>query len=239
MSLDSAKLINKEVVSIINIAEQLKLPFLQILREVEALRLENKNDLNNIETSAEYALSLLDNYLLSIRLSNKELEFNSEPVSISHILYESARLLEKLAKQYGVFIELDINGKFGPVEANGLGLQSAIFSAGSSLIEAVSANTSDKSSKRLYLASHKSRYGIVIGAYIDNMIITNKILKQGRALMGISRQPFPTIIPSAGAGILVADRIMKAMNLDLKSSRHNKLYGIGAVLHSNEQLQLV
>ncbi len=238
MSLDEVKVLNQEIASIINLAEQLKLPFLQILREVEASKIDNQRDLNNIEVSAEHALNLLDNYLLSIKLSNKEVEFSSESVSISHILYESSKLLENLARQYGVIIELDINGKFGPVEANGFGLQSALFSAGSSLIEAVSASP-DQSKKRLYLASHKSRYGIVIGAYTDNMIITNKIIKQGRSLAGLSSQPFPSIIPSAGAGILVADRIMKAMNLDLKSSRHNKLYGIGAVLHSNEQLQLV
>ena len=238
MSLGSAKLIDKEVLSIINIAEQLKLPFLQILREVEANKVGGLNDLSVIETSAESALNLLDNYLLSLKLRSNELAFSNEPVSISHILYESAKLLTKLAKQYGVLIELDIPKKFGPVAANKLGLQSALVSAGSSLIEAVSISPS-KTQKIIYLASHRSRYGVVIGAYTEDILLTNKVIKQGKMLKNVARQPYPSIMSSAGAGLLVADRIMKAMNLDLKSSRHNRLYGIGAVLHSNEQLQLV
>jgi hypothetical protein len=37
----------------------------------------------------------------------------------------------------------------------------------------------------------------------------------------------------------VADAILQAMGLSLKTSRHHRLYGLGTVLQSNHQLQLV
>jgi hypothetical protein len=44
---------------------------------------------------------------------------------------------------------------------------------------------------------------------------------------------------TSGAGIFVADTILRSMRLNLTASRHRQLYGLGTVLQSNHQLQLV
>ena len=120
----------------INLAEQLKLPFMQIQRQAELIRLTGKQDISSIETSADYALKLIDNYLLGLKLNNEKLALEQEPVSVAAVLYDSGQLLDRLAKKYGVKLELNISGKYEPVMAHKQGLESALVSLGTSLIEA-------------------------------------------------------------------------------------------------------
>jgi hypothetical protein len=223
---------------LVNVAEQLKLPFLQILNEAELAKASDKPDLISIETSASNALKLLDNYLLGLRLNQEKLKLEQEPISVAAVLYDSAQMLENMAKQYSVELELNIAGRFGPVLAHKQGLQSAIVSLGTSLIEALGANGADTKVK-LQLASHRCRYGIVAGVYADNIEISTDILRQGRKLYSRARQPMPKLVYSSGAGIFVADSIFRAMSLNLRASRHHRLYGLGAVLEPSRQLQLV
>ena len=58
---------------LVNVAEQLKLPFLQIQKQAELTKITGKTDIDSIQTSANYALELLDNYLLALRLSHEHL----------------------------------------------------------------------------------------------------------------------------------------------------------------------
>jgi signal transduction histidine kinase len=222
---------------LVNVAEQLKLPFLQILNQAELSTLSGKADLSSIETSAGYALKLLDNYLLGLRLNHEQLKLDQEPISISAVLYDTSQLLDKLAKQYGVELELSIAGRYEPVIANRHGLQSALVSLGSSLIEAQGAEQNSK--LRLQLATHRCRYGVVAGIYSSNADLTTALLRQGRQLYWQARQPMANLTYNAGAGIFVADSIFKAMSLNLQASRHHRLYGLGAVMRSSQQLQLV
>lgn len=222
---------------LVNLAEQLKLPFTQIQRQAELIQLTGKNDLTSIETSADYALKLIDNYLLGLKLNQYKLALEQEPVSISAVLYDSGQLLNDLAKEYGVKLELNITGKYEPVMAHRKGLESALVSLGSSLIEAVGAEHGSKPS--LQLATHRCRYGIVAGVYASNPGLTADLLRQGRKLIGSARQPLVNLTYSAGAGIFVADSILRAMSLNLKASRHRNLYGMGAVMKGSRQLQLI
>jgi K+-sensing histidine kinase KdpD len=221
----------------INLAEQLKLPFMQIQRQAELIRLTGKQDISSIETSADYALKLIDNYLLGLKLNNEKLALEQEPVSVAAVLYDSGQLLDGLAKKYGVKLELNISGKYEPVMAHRQGLESALVSLGTSLIEAAGVQNSPQCS--LQLATHRCRYGIVAGVYSNNPGLSTELLRQGRKLIGSARQPLVNLTYSAGAGIFVADSILRAMSLSLKASRHHRLYGIGAVMRGNQQLQLV
>ena len=222
---------------LINVAEQLKLPFLQILRQTELIKSTSQPDLESIETSASYALRLLDNYLLGLRLDREQVKLIQEPISISAVLYDTGQLLEGLAKQYDVELELNIAGRYGPVMAHRQGLQSALVSLGSSLIEAMGAEHNPK--LRLQLATHRCRYGVVAGVYANTPQITTDLLRQGRKLHGNARQPLANLTYNAGAGIFVADSIFKAMSLNMQASRHHRLYGLGAVMQTSRQLQLV
>ncbi len=227
---------------LMSVAEQIKLPLLQIARQTELARLSSTataSDLAQIQATADSALGLLDNYVLAVRLN---LESHSqplriEPVSVSSILYDVGHQLSQYAKGYGVHLELHIAGRYGTVMAHRAGLEAALVSLGLSLIEALPAQESPQ--LKLQLATHRCRYGVVAGLYTDTEHLTGDALRQGRRLHGQSRQPLLGLSHTASAGVFVADSLLRAMNLELKASRHQRLYGLAAVLQPNHQLQLV
>jgi len=222
---------------LLGVAEELKLPLLQVARLAEHGQLTGQPNLAQIRSSAQTALQLVDNYALGVRLAQAPRDIDLEAISVSSVLYDTSQELDALAKSYGVKLELHIAGRYGPVMANRQALQAALTSLGAALIEALPALEAPQ--LKLQLATHSSRYGIVAGLYTDTKQLTNDALKKGRRLQGQTRQPLMNLTHTSGAGIFVADSILKAMNLNLRASRHQGLYGIGTVLQSNNQLQLV
>ena len=222
---------------LLSVAEELKLPLLQIARQAEQGRLTGETDLLAIQSTADSALRLLDSYALGVRLALEPEQLAVEPVSVSSVLYDTGQQLNALAKNYGVELELSIAGRYGPVLAHRQGLQAALVSLGAALIEALPAQESPQ--LRLQLATHRSRYGIVAGLYADTKQLSNEALQRGRELQRHSRQPLMNLTHTSGAGIFVADTILRAMHLNLRASRHRRLYGLGTVLQPNHQLQLV
>jgi hypothetical protein len=224
---------------LLSLAEQLKVPFVQIARQAELATLTQQEDqLAGITTAATGALKLIDNYILGVQLAQEpNYVFDTEPVSVSSVLYDATAELLPMAKAYGVKLDLDIGGKFTPVMAHRRGLQAALVSLGYALIEALPAN--DASQLRLQFSAHRCRYGVVAGIYCDAENLSATTLRQGRQLHGQARQPMTQLSPSSGAGIFVADAILQAMQSQLTTSRHHKLHGLAAVLQPNPQLQLV
>jgi hypothetical protein len=220
---------------LLSVAEQLKLPLLQIARQAEQGGLEGAA---SIQTTAAAALQLLDNYALAVRLQ-LEVEaapIDTEPVSVSAVLYDAGQQLDALARNYGVELELHVAGRYGTVMTHRGGLQAALVSLGTALIEALPALESRQLT--LQLATHRSRYGIVAGVYSDTPQLSRTTLERGRRLRR-SRQPLTNLTHTSGAGIFVADSILQAMRLRLHASRHHRLYGLGTVLPPNNQLELV
>jgi hypothetical protein len=121
---------------LLSVAEELKLPLLQIAREAE---LGEQARLDSIQTTADAALRLLDNYALGVRLALEPAELAPESVSVSSVLYDVGQQLEGLARSYGVTLELNVAGRFAPVVAHRQGLQAALVSLGAALIEALPA----------------------------------------------------------------------------------------------------
>lgn len=222
---------------LLGVAEELKLQLLQISRQAEQLTLSGTPGLNVVRTTADAALKMVDSYTLGVRLNLEPDALDVEAVSVSSVLYDTAQQLEGLAKNYGVTLELNVAGKFGPVLAHRQGLQAALASLGASLIEALPAQ--DNAQLRLQLATHRSRYGIVAGLYADTRQLSQEALERGRQLQRRSRQPLMNLTYTSGAGVFVADTILRAMSLRLRASRHHRLYGLGTVLRPNHQLQLV
>jgi len=225
---------------LLSVAEELKLPLLQIARRAEQTQLAGAPDLTaaaDIRTTAEAALRLVDNYALAVRLQLESAELLIEPVSVSSVLYDAGQQLDGYAKNYGVELELHIAGRYGTVMAHRHGLEAALVSLGSALIEALPAQESPQ--LKLQLATHRSRYGIVAGLYSPTPALTAAALRRGRRLQRHSRQPLLELSHASGAGVFVADAILQAMHLRLGASRHHRLYGLGTVLPSNNQLQLV
>lgn len=226
---------------LLSVAEELKLPLLQIARQAEQTSLGGTADLAVIQATADSALRLLDNYSLGVRLALEPGQLSPESVSVSSVLYDTGQQLEALARSYGVELELNVAGRFGPVLAHRQGLQAALVSLGAALIEALpaQAQAGAKPQLTLQLATHRCRYGIVAGLYADTRQLSEEVLQRGRRLQRHSRQPLLDLTHTSGAGIFVADTILKAMKLNLRASRHHRLYGLGTVLQPNHQLQLV
>ncbi len=222
---------------LLSIAEELKLPLLQIARHAEQAAQNNSPDLGFIQDTADSALRLLDNYALGVRLALDPEPLQLESVTVSSVLYDAGQQLDSLAKQYGVGLELNIAGRYGPVLAHRQALQAALVSLGAALIESLPAQ--DSPQLKLQLATHRSRYGIVAGLYADTPQLGIRALQRGRELQKTSRQPLMNLTHTSGAGIFVADTLLKAMQLSLHTSRHHRLYGLGTVLRPNHQLLLV
>ncbi len=222
---------------LLSVAEELKLPLLQIARQAEQGRLSGETDLALIQSAADTALRLLDSYALGVRLAQAPEGLEMESVSVSSVLYDTGQQLDALAKSYGVGLELNVAGRFGPVMTHRQGLQAALASLGAALIEALPAQ--DGTQLCLHLATHRSRYGIVAGLYADTKQLSREALQRGRELQNRSRQPLTGLTHTSGAGVFVADTILRAMSLNLKPSRHRNLYGLGTVLQPTNQLHLV
>lgn len=222
---------------LLSIAEELKLPLMQISRQAEQGRASGETNLALIQSAADTAVNLLDNYVLGVRLALEPEPLAVEPVSVSSVLYDAGQQLDAMAKSYGVGLELNVSGRYGPVLAHRHGLQAALTSLGAALIEALPAQ--ETTQLKLHLATHRSRYGIVAGLYADTRQLSREALQRGRELQRVSRQPFTGLTHTSGAGVFVADTILQAMRLRLNPSRHHNLYGLGTVLQSNNQLQLV
>ncbi|GAC1498964.1 MAG: hypothetical protein NVS1B10_01190 [Candidatus Saccharimonadales bacterium] len=222
---------------LLSLTEELKLPLLQIARQIELSELNQQANLPAIRQTAQTALRLIDNYALGIRLAEDKNQLELEAVSVSSILYDCAQQLDAMSKSYGVKLELSLAGKYGTVLAHRNGLEAALVCLGAALIESLPAQQSPQLC--LKLAAHRSRYGIVTGLYSDTKQLSREALIKARQLQKISRQPLPNVSHTSGAGVFIADSILKSMKLDLKTSRHQRLYGLGTILQPNYQLQLV
>ncbi len=224
---------------LLSIAEQIKLPLLQISRQAELAAMGLDPDYEQVRILAENGMHLIDGYSLGVKLTNRhDFELTPEAVSVPAILYDAKTQLSSFANLYNIDLELSTGGRIGPVLAHRQGLQSAIIALTSALIEALPAQA-DGSQKMLQLATHKCRYGVVAGVYGNFPSLSNDVLRTGRKLYGISRQPLVTISHTSGSGIFVADEIFRVMNLKLRVSRHHRLYGLGVVLQPSSQLALI
>ncbi len=216
-------------------AEELKLPLLQIARQAELLQATpDKALLGSIETAASRAMWFVDSFLLSHQLSQQQ-SLILEPVTVSAALNDSAHMLDKLAKQYDSEIEVRLSGKYGPVMAHQEALRTAIVGLATTLITA----DSGEDCKRYVLAAHKSRGGVVTGVFCHNNTLSQSVFRQGKALYGQARQPLRNVTAHAGAGVFIADSLFTSMESRLRVARHHKLTGLAATLHPSYQLALV
>jgi len=223
---------------LLSVIEQMKLPMMHIARLAELQAAAGGQGVAEMRASAQAGLRLLESYELGVRLVARHTSFfEVEPVSVAGVLYDAAQELKPYAEAYGVTLELQLDGKYGPVMAHRQGLQTALVSLGSALVEALPAH--DTTDKRLRLSAHRCRYGIVAGAYGDLPGISTESFRTGRQLFGASRQPLNAFLSGSGAGVFVADALLRAMQSHLSASRHHRQYGLGAVLMVNPQLRLM
>lgn len=220
-----------------SVAEQLKLPLLHIRHFAELA--ESGQDLTKlslIRSRATLAMTLVENYVLSLELSNSQLQLALEPVSLSSILYDVAQKLDEGARQYGVPLELQIVGRYEPVMAHREGLMAALVSLGLACIEAHPANGLNSP---LRLSVHRSARGITTGVFGLTQDLAASHLQTGRMLDGRAKQPMPQFTASSTAGVFVADTLLRVMHAELRVARHQLERGLGVTLQPSRQLQFV
>ena len=223
------------------LGEELKLPLQQIARQAELQQLLDKNSsgsMQRIQTSADMSLHLLDSYLMSLQLGMQPAaKLALEPVSVAAVLHETKDQLRVIAREYGVNLELHVDGKYEPVLAHYAGLKSALLALGYALIEALPA--SEMPQLNLQFAAHRTKYGIVAGMYSELPNLTPQAFRRGKALAGRAKQPLTGSLPGSSAGLFVADMLLQSMESHLRVGRFQRMPGFAVTLPPSEQLQLV
>ncbi|HSX31782.1 MAG TPA: hypothetical protein VLF43_00840 [Candidatus Saccharimonadales bacterium] len=226
---------------LLSVAEQLKVPLTIIARQAELGVLTDSPGQAGSETirmQAVAALTLVDSYLLGLELLRSQTELELEPVSVPSLLVDTAHDLDRFARHYNVHIELTTAGKYGPVMSHARGLKAALLSLGFVLVEAQAAGDQRKP-RRLQLATHRTPHGIVTGMYGDYEALSTKHWRTALAMAGKARQPLVSMNSGSGAGLFVADAILRSMQSSLRVGKYQHLPGLAATLQPSKQLQFV
>jgi len=221
------------------VAEQLKVPLTIIARQAELSQLVDNahhGDWAAMHAQASTALTLVDSYLLGLELAREQAALELEPVSIPSVLTMVAHDLYHLARQNGVELEVQVEGKYGPVMAHKAGLRAALVSLGYGMIEA---NSERNVYRRLTLAAHRTPHGIVAGIYGPHAALETQEWRTALKLYGRVSQPLTSLSSGSGAGLFVADAILRSMSTQLRVGRHQKETGLATTLHPSQQMTFV
>lgn len=210
------------------LAEQLKIPLLQI---AQAAELGQSERLRDIGITAERALHLVDSFVLAAEVDQQQLQL--EPITLSSVLYDAAQTLQPLADQYDCDLELHLEGKYRPIMADRHTLHAGLVMLGQSFIEAGSTTR-----PKVVLAAYKSRNRITAGLFAENELPADRF-RRALQLYGHARQAMPSLQAAAGAGLFVADALFGAMSAPLQTARHHNLNGLAATFLPSAQLALV
>ncbi len=226
----------------LNLAEQVKLPFVQILHESELLRTRFQDpsiaaSSQLITMTSQSALSLIDGYLLSVQMQNEQ-QLELEPVSVSSAVYDVAESLDQYAQAHSCKLELHVAGKYGPVMANRRAVYVALRNLSSNFIEAVSAQRSE-SDMTLRLAVRKNASGVSTGIFSYYPLLSSSLLAKAKLINGMVHQPMAKFDSGMGSGVFVADALLRQFDAPLKVARFQGMHGLATTLLPSRQLNLI
>ena len=227
---------------LLNLAEQIKQPWTQIVHAAELLAVSADEDgrdaiRRSIATVSRSALELIDGYLLSVELQRGS-RLELEPVSLSSVLYDTAENLQDIANDYGCRIELRLGGKYGPVMTHRRAVEVALTTLGLSFIENA-ASLKAEEQPIISLELRRNAQGISPGVYAENEGLSAKLLNRARELRGVVHQPFVGFDSGTGTGIFIADSIFSSLETNMRVARSGGLQGLAATLLPSRQLSLV
>lgn len=217
----------------VNLAEQIKLPFVQIAHAAELLESGSAHR-DIIRQASESALYLIDGFLLHSALQ-KDSELAHGTVSISSLLFDVSETLRGYAAAKGCRIELDVRGKYGPAYAHREAIRLALINLGYSFIDAVSGH----GRRAITLSLRRTSEGLSVGVFADAPHLTSELVERAQALQGGSHQPLAGFTSTNGAGIFVAEQLLSATGAPMRFSRQGKLRGLATTLLPSRQLSLV
>jgi len=226
----------------LNLIQNLQRSMINIIGQVDLLKISQDNqDLDAIKNLAINSNHLIESYGLVIRLLQDQAEISLETVSLSSVLFNVVENLKLVAENYKVNLIFNSEGKFYPVLADRFVLESSLTSLGISLIEALPALLNKEPQQiSLFAAIHRSKYGLVVGLYFDDQpTFSRQLISKNQIILRRANQPLPLFSYNAASGIFLAKSMLNLMNLDLTSSKHHGLYGLGLVIPPIRQLSLI
>jgi hypothetical protein len=222
-----------------SLAEQLRVPIVQMARLSEE---DSKKNRKTIAAISRTANELIDAYQLVLQLHMQEGALHVEPVSLSALLHKTAQKTQRLAEEYRCDVQIDTKGSYEPVLINTEIIEAALSALSSVFIiesKASGADTARSSRPIVTLAAHRSRWGLVVGAYSSNTSMNNATYGRAKNLYGKARQPLNHIFTSAGAGVFIANALLAMAACNLHASRYHNMTGLAVTLRPASQLSLV
>lgn len=216
------------------LADELKLPLIQIARSAELAELdEPARQLHTIEATAGNALRLIDGYLLVRSIGQQQLDL--VPVSVTATLYDVAQGLYEMSKLYDTDIDIEVKGSLGRVMADQLALRTALMSLTYTFL---SGGVKGRRQK-LTLLAQQTKEGITAGVLSNHAHLSAEDLQQARKLYGQAQQPAGGITQNSGFGLYVADSLFSAMHTPLRVVKAGNKTGIAATMTTSRQLALL
>jgi hypothetical protein len=219
------------------LAEELKLPLLQIAHKSQLARRNNDiAQLADIETTAEASLRLIDSYLFTTQTLMGQQRLDLQPVSVEATMHDVANYLDKIAKLYDCKLEVKSTRRLGLVMAHPEGLRAAL----TSLVYSFITSSTGAEQNTIVLNAAMSKSGVEAGVFAQEKAFQKNAMKRARELFGKARQPFTGLGHSNGAGIYVAETLFLAMaasGIEVKTRRHAG--GLCATMLPSRQLSLL
>jgi len=218
-----------------SLADELKLPFVQIARSAELAEIGQPDlQLRAIETTAANALRMIDGYLLVSALSQQS-QLDLVPVSVTATLYDVAQDLNQLAKLYDTKLDIKVKNATGQAMANAPALRAGILSLAYTLLTGGLKGRS----QTLTLIAGSGKEGITTGVLSSNAHLSTEDLQSARQLFGRASQPAGGITQNSGVGLYMADNLFSAMESQLRVVKIGRKTGLAATLLPSQQLALL
>jgi len=221
------------------LAEDLKQPLLRIAYKAELAIVTGKAEaLSEIAASSRSAMQLIDTLLLGFRSLHGQLQLELSPMAPSAILQNVQSLLSPHAALNNCTVTFENSGKQRLAMVHPAALTASLVSLGQVLIDEQSGTVGRAEIK---FVSYYSGKNPTIGVFASGLEakLTQRLLKQARALYGRSTQPATGLMAVNSSGVFVAEQLLRAQSADLIQSSRGELSGLSAKLLPSRQLALV
>lgn len=236
MDTDSASYATDENVLLRAVAHDLRLPLLQIKTKLELLDLSAQSaDVKDLAYLTNSGLRQVEAYLKGFMLKEEELPL--VPVAIGAILEDVAQEVTPYARQYATVLEVRHDYR-KPVLAHVPTMKLAFTCLAESLVRMQASQTA-KDNYRLTFGAHRLVGHMAAGIYGTIDGLSNQLLRSAHSLAGRAAQPLPAAAEGTSSGILIADNLMAALGLKLRSSQHFGRQGLAVNLQTTTQMSLL
>lgn len=230
----STNIWSREHADIVVLADELRLPFLQLKSLLELLNIDI-NYLETADTIMSEAMQLIDDLLLSKNVASGQMELQLEPVGLGALTDDVASQLYDLGKIYGCEIITKITHRSSPVMAHRASIGIALKQIGDMFIR----SARSMNLNHIEMVGHMSGGGATIGFFAEGLNVTQKSLDEARELIANARQPLHGFLRGSGIQLLVADTLLRPYAEGIFVQKLHGSRGLVTRLMPSRQLELV